>query len=99
MLTRRNILQKADNPIENYAVGEKTTARDQILWADEYLKINKPAQIRLISAGLERKVLCSLVYDAGLIRSARIQSDRVCLPCRQECTLQPSPPRYIYRRR
>jgi hypothetical protein len=44
MLTRRNILQKADNPIENYAVGEKTTARDQILWAEGFHKINKPAE-------------------------------------------------------
>jgi len=43
-----------DNPRKNYAVGEKTAARDQILWAEGFLK-NKPAQIRLISAGLARK--------------------------------------------
>ena len=53
-IIKSKILQKVDNPTENYAVGEKTAERDQILWAEGFLK-NKPAQIRLISAGLVRK--------------------------------------------
>ncbi len=37
-IIKSKILQKMDNPTENYAVGEKTAARDQILWAEGFLK-------------------------------------------------------------